>query len=44
MTLKINRIPDSLKDKVCTKFDHNPLKDADSSVHKVKIRPCDLEN
>ena len=41
MTLKINTVADSLKDQVCTKFDQNPLKDVDSSVHKVKIRPCD---
>ena len=34
MTLNINRVPDSLKDKVCTKFGQNPLKDVDSSVHK----------
>jgi hypothetical protein len=27
MTLKINRVPDSLKDYVCTKFGENPLKD-----------------
>jgi hypothetical protein len=34
VTLKINRVPDSLKDKVCTKIGQNPLKDVDSSVHK----------
>ena len=34
MTLKINRVPDSLKDYVCTKFGQNPLKDFDPSVHK----------
>jgi hypothetical protein len=34
MTLKINRVPDSLKDKVCTKLGQNPLKDVDSSVRK----------
>jgi hypothetical protein len=28
LTLKINRVPDSPKDYVCTKFDQNPLKDA----------------
>ena len=27
MTLKINSVPDSLKDYVCTKFGQNPLKD-----------------
>jgi hypothetical protein len=30
MTLKINRVPDSPKDYVCTKFSQNPLKDVDS--------------
>jgi hypothetical protein len=32
MTLKIKRVPDSLKDYVCTKFGENPLKDVDSRV------------
>ena len=32
MTLKINRVPDSPKDYVCTKFGQNPLKDVDSRV------------
>jgi hypothetical protein len=32
MTLKINRVPDSPKDQVCTKFGQNPLKDVDSRV------------
>ena len=32
MTLKINRVPDSLTDYVCTKFGQNPLKDVDSRV------------
>ena len=32
LTLKINRIPDSHKDYVCTKFGQNPLKDVDSRV------------
>jgi hypothetical protein len=32
--LKINRVPDSPKDYVCTKFGQNPLKGVDSSVHK----------
>ena len=32
MTLKINRVPDSSKDSVCTKFSQNPLKDVDSIV------------
>jgi hypothetical protein len=32
MTLKINRVPDSPKDYVCTKFGQNPLKDLDSRV------------
>ena len=29
---KINRVPDSLKVYVCTKFGQNPLKDVDSRV------------
>ena len=32
MTLKINRVPDYLKDYVWTKFGQNPLKDVDSRV------------
>ena len=32
MTLKINRVPDSPQDYVCTKFGQNPLKDLDSRV------------
>jgi hypothetical protein len=32
MTLKINRVPDSPKDHVCTKFGQNPLKDVDSRL------------
>jgi hypothetical protein len=32
MTLKINRVSDSPKDYVCTKFSQNPLKDVDSRV------------
>jgi hypothetical protein len=32
VTLKINRVPDSLKVQVCTKFGQNPLKDVDSRV------------
>ena len=32
LTLKINRVPDSPKDKVCTKYGQNPLKDVDSRV------------
>ena len=32
MTLKINRVPASPKDYVCTKFGQNPLKDVDSRV------------
>ena len=38
MTLKINRIPDSPKDYVCTKIGQNPLKDVDSSVQKDVMR------
>jgi hypothetical protein len=30
--LKINRVPDSPKDYVCTKFGQNPLKDVDFRV------------
>jgi hypothetical protein len=46
LTLKINRVPDSPKDYVYTKFGQNPLKDLDSNVHKdvvVKIWPGDLD-
>ena len=32
MTLKINRVADSSKDEVCTKFGQNPLTDVDSRV------------
>jgi hypothetical protein len=32
MTLNINRVPDSPKDHVCTKFGQNPLKDLDSRL------------
>jgi hypothetical protein len=32
MILKINRVPDSPKDQVYTKFGQNPLKDVDSRV------------
>jgi hypothetical protein len=32
LTLKINRVPDSPKDYVCTKIGQNPLKDVDSRV------------
>ena len=32
LTLKINRVPDFLKGRVCTKFGQNPLKDVDSRV------------
>ena len=32
LTLKVNRVPDSPKDYVCTKFGQNPLKDVDSRV------------
>jgi hypothetical protein len=40
--LKINRVPDSPKDYVCTKFGQNPLKDIDSGVHKdVTLKKCD---
>ena len=32
MTLETNRVPDSPKDYVCTKFGQNPLKDVDPRV------------
>jgi hypothetical protein len=32
LTLKINKVPDSPKDYVCTQFGQNPLKDVDSRV------------
>jgi hypothetical protein len=32
MTLKINRVSDSPKDQVCTKFSQNPLKNVNSRV------------
>jgi hypothetical protein len=34
LTWKINRVLDTPKDYVCTKFGQNPLKDFDPSVHK----------
>jgi hypothetical protein len=47
LTLKINRVPDSPKDYVCTKIGENPLKDLDSRVFTrmlcVKIWPCDID-
>jgi hypothetical protein len=54
LTLKINKVPDSLKDEVCTKFGQNPLKYVDSKYvdsrvftriiqcYTVKIWPSDL--
>ena len=33
-TFDLDRVPDSPKDSVCTKFGQNTLKDVDSSVHK----------
>ena len=38
MTLKINRVPDSLKDYICTKFGQNPLKDVDPRVFTRMLR------
>jgi hypothetical protein len=32
LTLKINRVPDSPNDYVCTQFGQNPLKDVDSNI------------
>ena len=47
LTLKINRVPDSPKDYVCTKFGQNPLKDLDSRVFTrmlcCKYWPGDLD-
>ena len=46
LTLKINRVPDSPRDYVCTKVGQNPLKDVDSSVQKdvtVRIWPWDID-
>ena len=38
LTLKINRVPDSRKDKICTKFGQNPLKDVDPRVFTRMLR------
>ena len=38
MTLKINRVADSLKDLVCFKVGQNPLKDVDSRVFTRILR------
>ena len=47
LTLEINRVPDPLKDEVCTKFGKNPLKGVDSRVFtrmlRGKICPGDLD-
>jgi hypothetical protein len=42
LTLKINRVPDSPKDYVCTKFGQNPLKDVDSRVFTTMLCSKDL--
>jgi hypothetical protein len=44
LTLKINRVPDSLKDEVlvCTKFGQNPLKDVDSRLFTRMLRSKNL--
>ena len=42
MTLKINRVPDSSKDLVGTRFGHNPLKDVDSRVFTRILRGNNL--
>jgi hypothetical protein len=42
LTLKINRVPDSPKDYVCTKFGQNPLKDVDSRVFTRMLRGKNL--
>ena len=44
MTLKINRVPDSLKDLICTKFGQNPLKDVDPRVFTRMLRKDDRTN
>jgi hypothetical protein len=38
LTLKINKVPDSPKDYVCTKFGQNPLKDVDSREFTRMLR------
>ena len=38
MTLKIDRVLDFLKDKVCTKFSENRLKDVDSRLFTRMLR------
>jgi hypothetical protein len=48
LTLKINRVPDSPKDYVCTNFGQNLLQDVDSRVftrmfYAVKIWPGDID-
>jgi hypothetical protein len=42
LTLKINRVPDSPKDYVCTKFGQNPLQDVDSRVFTRMLRSIHL--
>jgi hypothetical protein len=42
LTLKINRVPDSPKDYVCTKFGQNPLKNVDSRVFTRMLRGKNL--
>jgi hypothetical protein len=46
LTLKINRVPDSPKDYVCTKFGQNPLKDlileCSQGCYAIKIWPGDI--
>jgi hypothetical protein len=42
LTLKINRVPDSSKDYVCTKFGQNPLKDVDSRVFTRMLHSTNL--
>jgi hypothetical protein len=42
LTLKINRVSDSPKDYICTKFGQNPLKDADSKVFTRMLRSKNL--
>jgi hypothetical protein len=42
LTLKINRVPDSLKDEICTKLGQNPLKDVDPADFRPSVmkRKC----
>jgi hypothetical protein len=47
LTWKINMVPDSPKDYVCTKFGQNPFKDlileCSQGCYTVQIWPCDID-